>query len=202
MRNVIICGIGRAGKTTLSNMLKDRIKTLNLIHSDSIKWGIIIGKDKEKFYTENIEAQKEFEHSEEFQKIILEIFNNCIYDYENKYGYILESGQLDPRIIHEIIDYKDTLVIALGHGSLTKQDIIELCRKNDTPKDWKYEISDDELEKHAQKWADMNDTLEEECKKYNIKYIDTSKNRMEVLNKTLEYIVEEIENEKCDEKVI
>ena len=26
MRNVIICGIGRAGKTTLSNMLKDRIK--------------------------------------------------------------------------------------------------------------------------------------------------------------------------------
>ena len=48
----------------------------------------------------------------------------------------------------------------------------------------------------------MNDTLEEECKKYNIKYIDTSKNRMEVLNKTLEYIVEEIENEKCDEKVI
>ncbi len=202
MRNVIICGIGRAGKTTLSNMLKDRIKTLNLIHSDSIKWGIIIGKDKEKFYTENIEAQKEFEHSEEFQKIILEIFNNCIYDYENKYGYILESGQLDPRIIHEIIDYKDTLVIALGHGSLTKQDIIELCRKNDTPKDWTYEISDDELEKHAQKWADMNDTLEEECKKYNIKYIDTSKNRMEVLNKTLEYIVEEIENEKCDEKVI
>ena len=82
MRNVIICGIGRAGKTTLSNMLKDRIKTLNLIHSDSIKWGIIIGKDKEKFYTENIEAQKEFEHSEEFQKIILVIFNNCIYDYE------------------------------------------------------------------------------------------------------------------------
>lgn len=44
MKNIVIIGVGRAGKTTLSNMIKDKWNQYNLIHSDSIKWGIIRGK--------------------------------------------------------------------------------------------------------------------------------------------------------------
>ena len=51
MKNIVIIGVGRAGKTTLSNMIKDRWNQYNLIHSDSIKWGIIRGKDKEPYYS-------------------------------------------------------------------------------------------------------------------------------------------------------
>ena len=41
MKNVLIMGTGRAGKTTTSKMLKEKYKEYNLIHSDSIKWGLI-----------------------------------------------------------------------------------------------------------------------------------------------------------------
>lgn len=92
MRNILIMGIGRTGKTTLSNMIKEKYKQYNLIHSDSIKWAIIRATGREKYYRTHIEEQKEFEHSEYFQKVLLELFNSCIRNDKNKYGYILESG--------------------------------------------------------------------------------------------------------------
>ena len=54
MKNIVIIGVGRAGKTTLSNMIKDKWNQYNLIHSDSIKWGIIRGKGEENLITEKI----------------------------------------------------------------------------------------------------------------------------------------------------
>ena len=188
MKNILIMGIGRAGKTTLSNMIKEKYVSYNLIHSDSIKWAIIRAKGMEEYYRENIEEQKEFEHSEYFQRILLEFFNSCIRNDINNNGYILESGQLDPKLVKELINTDETEIICLGHGQLTKNDIIELCRKNDKKSDWTYDISDKKLEVHAEKWSEMNEKLKRECPKYGIKYIDTSQNRIEALTKILNNI--------------
>ena len=46
---------------------------------------------KEGYYRENIKEQKEFEHGEYFQRVLLEFFNSCIRNDINKHGYILES---------------------------------------------------------------------------------------------------------------
>ncbi len=51
MKNILIIGISRAGKTTLSQMLKDKYNSYNLIHSDSLKWAMIRAEDKEKNIT-------------------------------------------------------------------------------------------------------------------------------------------------------
>ena len=40
-------GIGRAGKTTLSKMIKDKYNSYNLIHSDALKWAMIRAKDED-----------------------------------------------------------------------------------------------------------------------------------------------------------
>ena len=141
MKNILIIGIGRTGKTTLSNMIKEKYPQYNLIHSDCIKWGIIRGAGKEEYYKENIKEQKEFEHGEYFQRVLLEFFNSCIRNDKNKYGYILESGQLEPKIVREMIDFNETEIICLGHGDLSKEDIINLCRKHDKQQDWTYGIS-------------------------------------------------------------
>lgn len=37
MKNILIMGIGRAGKTTLSNMIKNEINSYSLIHGDCLK---------------------------------------------------------------------------------------------------------------------------------------------------------------------
>lgn len=50
MKNILIMGIGRAGKTTLSKMIKDKYNSYNLLHSDSLKWAMIRAKDQEAYF--------------------------------------------------------------------------------------------------------------------------------------------------------
>ena len=58
-----------------------------------------------------------------------------------QYGYILESGQLHPKIVSEIIDFKNTIVFCLGLGNLTAEDMVEQCYKYDTEESWTYGLS-------------------------------------------------------------
>ncbi len=192
MKNILIMGIGRAGKTTLSRMLKDKYNNYSLIHSDSLKWGMIRAKNKEKYYRENVDKQKDFEHSEYFQRTLLEFFNSLILKDDKKYGYILESGQLHPKIVKEMIDFNNTIVVCLGLGNLNIIDMVELCLEHDTPKDWTFGLSKEYLIKHASDWFSANEMLKKECPKYKIKYYDTSKNRIECLNKILSDIEKNI----------
>lgn len=120
----------------------------------------------------------------------MEIYKSSVNKDEDVKGYgtILESGQLKPRFVKELIDNYDVYCICLGHGDLDKQGIIDLCRENDKEKDWSYGISDEDLDAHAEKWAETNENLKVECPKYGIEYIDTHINREETLNKIMEKI--------------
>ena len=193
MKNVLIIGVARAGKTTLGNMIKDEFNQYNIIHADSIIWGIIRGTGKEEYYTKNVKARKELVHSDKFQRIILEIYKSSINQDTKNYGTILESGQLEPKYAKELLDMGNLICVCLGHGELDKQGIMELCREHDTEKDWTYKISEETLSTNADKWDEKNKLLKAECPKYGIEYIDTSKNREQILQGILLRIGEKVE---------
>lgn len=172
MKNVLIIGVARAGKTTLGNMIKDEFNQYNIIHADSIIWGIIRGTGREEYYTKNIKARKELVHSDKFQRIILEIYKSSINQDTKNYGTILESGQLEPKYAKELLDMGNLICVCLGHGNLDKQGIMQLCREHDTEKDWTYGISDENLSTNADKWNEKNQLLKKECPKYGIEYIE------------------------------
>lgn len=193
MKNVLIIGVARAGKTTLGNMIKDEYNQYNIIHADSIIWGIIRGTGKEEYYTKNVKARKELVHSDKFQRIILEIYKSSINQDTKNYGTILESGQLEPKYAKELLGMGNLICVCLGHGELDKQGIMELCREHDTEKDWTYKISEETLSTNADKWDEKNKLLKAECPKYGIEYIDTSKNREQILQEILLRIGEKVE---------
>ena len=190
MKNILIMGIGRAGKTTLSLKIKDKYNNYSLIHSDSLKWAIIRAMNKEEYYIENVDKQKEYEHGEFFQRTLLELFNSLIKKDKKNYGYLLESGQLHPKIVKEMIDFEKTNVICLGLGNLSVDDMVNQCLKYDTKDSWTYGLPKEYIRKHAEDWYECNEMLKKECPKYGITYIDTSKNREEILDK----IIDELEN--------
>ncbi len=190
MKNILIMGIGRAGKTTLSEMLKDKYNNYNLIHSDSLKWAMIRANNKEEYYRNNVEKQKEFEHGEFFQRTLLEFFDSSIKKDKKNYGYILESGQLHPKIVSKMINLKETIVVCLGLGNLNVDEMVELCINHDTEKDWTFGLSKKYLKKHAIDWYSANEMLKRECPKYKIKYYDTSKDRIKSLNNIIKDIEE------------
>jgi len=191
MKNILIMGIGRAGKTTLSNMIKERWNSYNLLHSDSLKWAIIRAMGKEEYYRDNVDIQKEYEHGEFFQRTLLELYNSLIRSDKKEYGYILESGQLHPKIVSEMIDFDKTIVLCLGLGNLTAKDMVEQCMKYDTEESWTYGLDKEYLLQHAQDWYECNEMLKRESCKYGIKYIDTSKDRENILKQIIKLIEED-----------
>lgn len=193
MKNVLIIGVARAGKTTLGNMIKEEFNQYNIIHADSIIWGIIRGIGKEEYYTKNVKARKELVHSDKFQRIILEIYKSSIKQDTSHYGTILESGQLEPKYAKELLNMGNLVCVCLGHGNLDKRGIMNLCREHDTEKDWTYKIPEETLAINAEKWNEKNQLLKEECPKYGIEYIDTSKNRKQKLTEILSRIDEKID---------
>ena len=192
MKNILIMGIGRAGKTTLSKMIKDKCNSYNLIHSDALKWAMIRAKDEEQYYRKNVDKQKEFEHGEYFQRALLELYNSLIREDTKEYGYILESGQLHPKIVKEMIDFDNTIVLCLGLGNFKPDDIVNQCITYDTEESWTYGLSKEYLLEYAKDWYNCNEMLKIECPKYGIKYIDTSKDRKEILVKILNDILKSI----------
>lgn len=188
MKNILIIGIARTGKTTLSEMIKKKYPNYSLIHSDSIKWAIIRADGKENYYRTHIKEQNKFENSEYFQKLLLEFWTSCLRNDKNSFGYILESGQLYPKIVRELVNFENTKVICLGHGNLSEKQILDLCKKYDTEKDWTYNITNEELKIYAENWNQMNEQFKEECFRYGIQYIDTSKDRKLVLKNIVDQI--------------
>lgn len=163
-----------------------------MILCDSLKWAMIRAKDEEQYYRKNVDKQKEFESGEYFQRTLLELYNSLIRNDKKEYGYILESGQLHPKIVSDMIDFNKTIVLCLGLGDLTAEAIVEQCIKYDTEDSWSYGLSKEYLLEHAQGWYNSNEMLKIECPKYGIKYIDTSKKREEVLNTILKDIEKEL----------
>lgn len=194
MKNILIMGIGRSGKTTLSKMIKERINGYNVIHSDSLKWGIIRAQDQEEYYWNHIDEQTKFERSEYFQKTLLYFYQSLIKEGDKKYGYILESGQLEPKLVKEMIDFHSTIVICLGLGDSKVEDIIRQCHQYDQKTDWTYGLGESSIEQFAKNWCRQDRMLQKECRRLGIKYYDTSKCRMDILNKIVEEII--IENKK------
>ena len=89
-----------------------------------------------------------------------------------------------------MIDFEKTNVICLGLGNLSVDDMVNQCLKYDTKDSWTYGLPKEYIRKHAEDWYECNEMLKKECPKYGITYIDTSKNREEILDK----IIDELEN--------
>lgn len=85
-------------------------------------------------------------------------------------------------------------MICLGYPIITAEEVVKNWRKYDTELDWTKKKSDVELLKIAEDEINKSKQLKEECEKYNIKFIDTSFNRNETLNKLLEDIKNSIKD--------
>ena len=176
--HIIIAGTARAGKTTISLMLKE----YGYVHykMDSIKRGIC-------------EAYNiKYDNWDKVSPIMATIINRMIKDNETDTNYKLENYLFDIPFLYpkdiKLIDTSDTLVIFLGYAKLTPKESFDKIRKYDKENYWTYNITDDKLMSWCQDNIEFSKYLESDCKKYKIKYFDTSYDRDKVLQEIVHYI--------------
>ena len=181
MKNIIIAGCPRSGKTTLSYLLKQELKEYNEFHCDSLRNALSELIDKEALH-------KITRDDESYINFVKKVINQQI--LLSSYPSIFEWTRLYPEYLNQIKYHEENIVIYLGLGGMSPEDIFAMCRKYDTELDFSHHSSDDILLEYCERWSRIDHQIELSCKKLNLEYIDTSKNRTEVLKTICKRVVQ------------
>lgn len=119
-------------------------------------------------------------------------FLNAVLEANNydklPYALAVDILELTPKDYIEKINNKLTKAYFFGCADLKPKENFERIRKNDTENEYTYYLSDEELMKRCERFYNLSKYLKEECKRYNLPFIDTSYYR----NEKIEQLVNEI----------
>lgn len=183
MKNIIIIGRPRAGKSTLANMIADKYN-YQIIRTDTIR-----NSFRDVFPELNIKPHTAID-SKEFQLFCKIYLEKNMRQSRNKYNYVMEGCEMYVKDCKQLYDNGNNLIYCLAQVEISPEEMAKNMKDNDTDKDWTYEMSDEERLRYCERSIEKARVIKEECKTYRLKFYDTAKNR----EKVLEEIMKDIEN--------
>lgn len=184
MKNIIIIGPSRVGKSMLSSMLCKKYD-LSYISGDSIRNAFM------NIYPELGYSTKNTIDRIEFCRFINWITNeNNIHLKRNIY-YVIDSTDIS--VDNAINIFKDSIVIGIGCKDSTPQTMANKIKEHDTKFEWTYGSSDQDLYSIANESIIKSKKLYKECLDNNISYFDTSIDRYTTYEDIFKYIEKEME---------
>ena len=194
MKNIIILGPSRAGKTTLAKKLNVELN-YSVISTDDLH--VAFGEGLPQL---GIGKPNDYATSTANMTPFLASYVSALAwrsNYYNGTKYVFEGGYFDfdklvPiwEVIEPNKDYWKTqyLIIGLVYHNQTPEQLFEDIRKHDVENDWTYNSSDDDLKSHIAGCMGHSRNLLDELQKYNPVIYDVSKNREQVLDKIVNNI--------------
>lgn len=190
--NIIIAGVPRAGKSTISQILSKRFGFQH-ISMDSIIAGF------EKCFPEtgvntycglsSLDTLKLI--SGKMAPFVRAMIDSKHYD-EFEPGMIFDMYQLLPQDYEKYLRDANCQVFYFLTSDVTPQERVEIQRKYDTPKDYTFNRSDDELLEGAEYIVEQSLIMKEQCEKLGIPFYETARNREKVFADFLQMIEEKI----------
>ena len=125
--------------------------------------------------------------SPKFVKFISHYLTGFKRSYKGQ-NYIIESCQILPKDLRENPFFNDAEVICLGFPNATIDEIFTNIRNADKKPTNSYtqNLPDDILKQRIHEWIKYSQYLEKACKRNNIPFYETDKNRDEVLQSLVE----------------
>lgn len=194
MKNIILLGAPRSGKSTFAKMILKEYSNYNLIQEDVISSaymsalkGVEFEKEENKFKDKvNIQINMNF-----VNKMIKAMFDFSVL-YEPKLNFILDTSGIE---LEEVSKYdpKNTIVLIFGYPDITPKQGVRNVLKHDTKEDWTYIESESNIQKLFEVYIEKSKKYKKECKRLNLKFINTSYKRRAVLNKLFDWVKVELE---------
>ena len=190
--NIIIAGVPRAGKSTISQLLSKRFGFQH-ISMDTIIAGF------EKCFPEtgvntycglsSLDTLKLI--SGKMAPFVRSMIDSTKYDVSEP-GMVFDMYQLLPQDYEKYLRDANCQVFYFLTSDVTPQERVEIQRKYDTPKDYTFNRSDDELLEGAEYIVEQSLIMKEQCEKLSIPFYETARNREKVFDDFLQMIEEKI----------
>ena len=178
--NVIIAGVPRAGKSTISNMISKKYGYQH-VSMDSINAGF------ERVFPElGINTYADMSSFDILRNISGKIapFINVMMDSgeydEFERGMVLDVYQLLPEDFDKHINKDFCKVYYFVTADVSAEERFDIFKKHDTEKDYTYFMEDEELRESCASLVEQSKYIKEQCAKYCLPCYETSKDRIKV----------------------
>lgn len=186
-RNIFIFGEPRSGKSTLANMIVDKFG-YHIIRSDCERNAL-----KENFPKLNINSKTALSNKD-FQLYLKQLVFQYQRDGRNQYGIVLEGTDTSVTDCNELFHDGDNIIYYLGPIAITPEELAKSIKQNDTDLDWTHNCSMEELIERSKGYIERAKRYKKQCELYGINFVDTSKNREQVLQQIIQEIEPQISN--------
>ena len=175
--NIIIAGVPRAGKSTVSHMLFEKYGYQH-VSMDSIIAGF------EKCFPETGVSTYQGLSSLETLRVISSkmapfvraMLDSSEYD-EFTPGMVLDMYQLLPEDYDKYIRGANCEIVYFITSDVTPEERFIIQKKYDTEKDYTFYKSDEELREGAEYIVEQSILIKEQCEKYGLRYYETARER-------------------------
>ena len=183
--NIIIAGVPRAGKSTVSHMLFEKYGYQH-VSMDSIIAGF------EKCFPETGVSTYQGLSSLETLRVISSkmapfvraMLDSGEYD-EFTPGMVLDMYQLLPEDYDKYIRGANCEIVYFITSDVTPEERFIIQKKYDTEKDYTFYKSDEELREGAEYIVEQSILIKEQCEKYGLRYYETAREREVVFQQFL-----------------
>lgn len=191
LKNIILLGVPRAGKSTFAKMLVKEFPSYNILQDDAI-----IGA----YLSASEDLQSERQQDKEYTSITLDMqlareiskrTFECSIKYEPTLNYLLDTKSLSVEDAHQY-KQKGNIVIVFGYPNITAEECFHNIVKYDTEEDWTYIEPGWRLMRYCKAYTEDSKKFEKDAKKFHLKFVDTSYNREAVLNELLEWVKKQL----------
>ena len=175
--NIIIAGVPRAGKSTVSHLLSKRYGYQH-ISMDSIIAGF------EKCFPEtgvntyqglsSLETLRVI--SSKMAPFVRAMLDSGEYD-KFEPGMVLDMYQLLPEDYDKYVRGANCEIVYFITSNVSPEERFLIQKKYDTEKDYTFYKSDDELREGAEYIVEQSIMMKEQCKRYGLPYYETAKQR-------------------------
>ena len=184
--NIIISGVPRAGKSTISIILSKKFGYQH-VSMDAINAGF------EKVFPElGIDTSADMPSLEKLRNISAKIapfikamMDSGEYD-EFKPGMVLDVYQLLPEDYMKYLYHGNCDIFYFITSETTPDERFSLLKTYDTEKDYTFYKPEDELREGCEEIVEVSKFIKEQCIKYNLPYYETAKNREEVFEQFIQ----------------
>lgn len=189
MRHLIISGVPRAGKSTLS---RRAARELGFQH---VSMDAVIAGFERCFPETGVDTGLSVNRGKSSMEILrilsgkMAPFLRAMTDpeeYDEKNGpMVLDMYQLLPEDYQKYLDPARVGVIYLLTGDVTPEERCRIQKEHDTPEDYTYGLSDEERLEGCRYLVEQSQLMREQCEKLGLSYYETSRNREAVLEEIL-----------------
>ncbi len=184
MKNIIILGAARAGKTTLAKILHHQFQ-YSIISIDSF-----VSALQDAFPELGISHSNTDNKFRLLPPFVYSYMEKIVKEYPEE-KFVLEGWHVYPNEICKLFDKRNVKIICLGYPQISCEKALQLLREKEQENSYTKKMTNEEVKRLLSNHIEYSKKLKKQCEENEIQFYDTSYEREKILGQIIEDLMKE-----------